>query len=97
MKARHNKYREQKVENVFQDLESAATTMQRFITDLKRLKVISPSHNPCSGPLAVGRNESIVKSNSAVSVDRKTWPALASGVTTRSCIWEIGPDENDHR
>lgn len=99
MKGRHNKYREQKVKNEFQDLESATTTMQRFIPDLKKLKVIRPfPHTTLApGPPAVSRNESIVKSNSAVSVDRKSWLASASRVITRSWIWEIGPDENDHR
>lgn len=42
MKGRHDKYRELKVKNEFQDLESATTTMQRFIPDLKKLKVIRP-------------------------------------------------------
>lgn len=42
MKAKHNKNREQKVKTVFQGLESAMTTVQRFIRDLKKLKVTRP-------------------------------------------------------
>lgn len=70
-----------KVKTIFQDLESAATAVQRFIPDLNKAEghASIPSHKSRPGPPAVSSNESIVKSNSAVSVDMKSWLASVLG------------------